>query len=200
MNTHGFLSTDPGIHCRVNPPNTVIKWSKSTRPAIAAFAGAVSSTRSEIAIQRRAKGFGYTNCISLGSRLIKTIKCSQLFEINFESVWIKKWGIKKRERERSLNTFFFFCRFCSFSSLLSTRKEQEKRRQIPPLAHSHHREEHSPGEQSCASMQYCWFRAELGPCWPGVGVLQGWKGYVGSLRGSSGFPPLTIPVCPRGPS
>lgn len=34
----------------------------------------------------------------------------------------------------------------------------------------------------------------------GVGVLQGWKGCVGSLRGSSGFLPLSISVCPHVPS
>lgn len=40
---------------------------------------------------------GYATYISPGGRLIKTIKCSQLCEINFQSVWYE--GIRREKKE-----------------------------------------------------------------------------------------------------
>lgn len=142
------------------------------------LAGAVSTTRSEIAIQRKAKGFGYTNCISLGSRLIKTIKCSQLFEINFERVWIKKVGNKKKKKQRERSMIFFFIFifwfFFFFSSLLSMRKEQEKKEaDSPPGPFTSQRRAQPAGAELCFNA-VLWVqsraRAMLALCWGPAGL------------------------------
>lgn len=169
------------------------------------LAGAVSTTRSEIAIQRKAKGFGYTNCISLGSRLIKTIKCSQLFEINFERVWIKKVGNKKKKKtEREKHDFFFFfyflVLFLLFFSLEYEERAGKKGGRFPsrPI----HITEKSTAQGSRAVLQCSTVGSEQSSGHAGLvlGSCRAGRGCVGSSGGSSGFPPLSIPVCPHGPS
>lgn len=57
----------------------------------------VGIPQNKLSIQRSREASDAQNLISPGIGLIKTIKCSQLFEINFESVWCE--GIKKEARQ-----------------------------------------------------------------------------------------------------